>query len=116
MSSGNRTDIADQNLMTSEYIGWELDFLQNSFYLPKQVLRNSKYEVKPIRVITGQQYAELVTLTTQSSRFVVIINEGANHRMLQKAVAVGVSERVADGWTYLICKIWYGNRAGKELV
>jgi hypothetical protein len=111
-------------LLSSKYEGWELDFICSSFYLPTDVLKNSRFVVKPIRIISGPEYGMLLShaaerkasaLVSPKTTKILIINEGANSRMLQNAEAVGISEREITGksTTVLLCKIWYGNRGDK---
>lgn len=106
-------------VLRSEYPDWQLDFIRSSFYLPLEVLRDSRFAIAPIRVITGDQYSILAKLSAAGDCATIgLTNDGASKRMLENAKQVGISERTiaATKETILVAKIWYGRSGNKEFV
>lgn len=90
------------SVLTTDYRGWQYDFLRNSFYLPVQILKDPAFAVNPIVVITGAAFKREYEFTATC--------EGANCDMLVSAKSVGISTReiIATGERIIIAKIWYG--------
>ncbi len=98
-------------ILSWQYNDWQLDFINSSFYLPLEVLRDTRFIVSPIRVITGDQYETLASLAHSGDNSKVLLsNDGASRRMLSNAHSVGVSERLIlqTQEIVLVCKLWYG--------
>lgn len=88
------------------------DYMTNSFYLPKALLRHGGWLVAPIKVITGDQFRQLARAAgLDCTDAVNLCYEGATYNMLVASTSVGISERtnLATGKKYLICKAWQGD-------
>ena len=104
-------------IMAKVYPSIVEDFIRNSFFVPIDAMRSSNWEVKPIRVITGQQFDVLRhAVHKQHNADVKLVLEGASPHMLVNAKHVGVSERnnSANCETILVCKLWYGRIGNQE--
>lgn len=87
------------------------DYMQNSFYLPKALLRDSNWRVEPIKMLTSDQFVQLDAAAKNSFNDEVnLCYEGATYNMLASGGLVGVSERtnLTTNKKYLICKAWQG--------
>lgn len=101
------------------------DYMNNSFFLPFDIIKKGSWKVEPIRVISGSDFRTVVAMhaarelrleASIGMKSVKLVYEGANKHMLLAAKKVGVSERynLMTDTTVLVCKIWYGNSNGKE--
>ena len=97
------------SILVNEYPGWELDFLRTSFYLPVQVLRDGRWVVEPIKVVTGEEFASFIDDEDLTANWTVKV-EGATKQMLTNSKFVGLSARCekATGKRTMLCKLWYG--------
>lgn len=105
--------LADKSLtgiLTNEYPNWKDDFIRNSFYLPVQVLKDVKYKVEPIKLISGSEFVVAVVMPYRIATGWKLVYEGCNLTMLLSCVTVGVSMRqvVATGEKIVVVKVWYG--------
>lgn len=79
-------------------------FMETSFYLPIDVLKHPDWEVRPIFVITGEDFKKLgYHLTSHCLE---------DYRLLKAAQFVAVSTRVSRKdrrLIYHVAKIWYGS-------
>lgn len=80
-------------------------FMETSFYLPVDILKNSDWYVSPITVVSGARFKELVDANNHSYFHFVEDKE-----LLFKAQFVAISTRRKNYTrrTFHVCKIWYG--------
>lgn len=80
-------------------------FMETSFYLPVDVLKDKKWYVAPIDVMTGDEFRLLY-----NGLIAYNIHCMEDWELLVSAKHVAVSERrnKQNGARYYVCKIWYG--------
>jgi len=94
------------------YDGMTRDFMARSFYLPKEIMQAVGWDIEPIKVCTGEEFAEFWDYYNRKpiNQSAQISLEGATSEMLKHAKFVGISVRInkMTKRTYLVCKLWYG--------
>lgn len=91
-------------------------FIRTSFYLPADILVNKRWNINPIRVLTGKAFMVAYHQMIQAPRVPTIVTEPADLHLLFLAHHVGVSlrELKSTGEVVMIAKLWYGQAKEKS--
>ena len=103
--------LIDLTRTSSEVIHQE--FIKYSFYLPVDVLKDARWDVEPISVISGQEFWKHYQLLLEhgvAANKLQITLDPCSIDILQAAKFVGISIRhdKLSSMTYLVAKLWYG--------
>jgi hypothetical protein len=106
--AATKQTLSIDSVMVEEYSGMYRDFLESSFYLPIQVLKNDRFKIEPIKVTSGAEFMKF--MQSEEHRKFSIRFEGCNIDMIANAKQVGVSARqvIDTGEKILVVKLWYG--------
>lgn len=109
MSTDNRFDRGSKgssSIMTEEITPLQVQkFMETSFYLPVDVLKNRDWHVYPITVMTGEKFRKFHGFATKSTFHCM---EDKELLFAAQFVAVSSRRRAYQNSFCHVAKIWYG--------